>query len=345
MTRENIERFFRSESSPEEANAIVEYFKEHPDQVDLYLSDEEWEKFQAADKLNPDKTAAFWKEIGSHTIHKATGRLFFLKPLAAAASIILIFFAGWWWFRQPANPVTGKESLISRLIQNTGKEIMVLKLPDNSNVQLMPASSISYNQPFQNDRREIVLKGEAFFNVTKDSLRPFIVFSDAISTKVLGTQFLVTAFDTENTIRVALFSGHVVVEPADSLHSLLKEKVHLLPGDVLLYDKTKMTASLVSAKELRPQKSAVASKPGSANTISDNNWYMFNNQSLADVFDQLQILYNEKIIYSKEDVVGLSFIGKIDKTDTLETILDQIGKLNNLSIIKEQSGFLIRKRR
>ena len=344
MTREHIQRFFRSESSPEEANAVLQYLEQHPDEIDLYLSDEEWEKFQAAGTLGAERSAAFWEQISSNTIHKPNGRLFSLRRLVAAASIILILFAGWWWFHWPGNPVTRKESVISRLIQNTGKDIMVFKLPDNSSVQLMPASSISYNQPFQSNSRVITLKGEAFFNVTKDSLQPFIVYSDAIRTKVLGTQFLVTAFARDNTIRVALFSGHVVVEPVDTLHTLLKGVLHLLPGDVLLYDKTKMTASMVSARQGRSKRSPVETKSGTPDNLPDNHWYMFNNQSLAEVFDQLQVLFNEKITYSKEDVSGLSFIGKIDKRDTLETILDEIGKLNNLKVSKEQFGFFIRKK-
>lgn len=344
MTKDSIDRFFRSESSPEEAQAVVQYFEQHPGEVELYLSDKEWEDFQADSKLGLDKSAALWKQISSRTIHKSAGRIVLLKSLVAAASVIAIVLAGWWWFSQPRTTAAGKEHVISQLIQNTSRQVMELKLPDSSGIQLMPASSISYKEPFQNNRREITLKGEAFFSVTKDSLQPFIVYSDAISTTVLGTQFLVTSFDKENTIKVQLFSGHVVVKAVDSLHTQLKQEIHLLPGDILLYDKTKLTASVSSGTEDKPKAETTGPSRGTAASLSGNNWYMFNNQPLADVLDQLQILYNERIAYSKEDVKGLSYIGKIDRRDTLQTILNEIGRLNNLRVSKEQSGFLVRKK-
>ncbi len=70
---------------------------------------------------------------------------------------------------------------------------------------------------------------------------------------------------------------------------------------------------------------------------------MFNNQPLAGVLDQLSLLYNEKISYTATDLEGLSFIGRIDKTDTLETVLQLIGRLNNLQVIREPHGFLMKK--
>jgi transmembrane sensor len=315
----------------------VQHFERHPEEIDIFLSDSEWEKFQAEAKLTARKSAALWKKIDNRTIHASTGRLLYLKPLLAVASVALIIFASWWFLQHTDDPVKNAEGFINKFIQNTGKEMMLVKLPDSSSVQLMPASSLSYTEPFQHKKREIELKGGAFFNVTKDSLQPFIVYSDAISTKVLGTQFLVTAFDKDDTIKVALFSGHVVVESLDSLNTLPGKRVELFPGDVLLYDKKKLTASVI-------KKQAIKNKPGSVNYLSDNNWYMFNNQSLAEVFDQLEVLYNQKINYSRGDIDGLSFIGKIDRKDTLQNILEEICKLNNLKLNREQSGFIINKK-
>jgi transmembrane sensor len=345
LTKEQIERFLRSECSLDEANTVIQYFEQHPEEIDVYLSDAEWEAFQAEAKLTAGKSADLWKNIEVNTIRPSKGRLVFLKPLLAAASVVLILFAGWWFLAHNNNskvntPVNNTESFANKFIQNTGTEMMLVKLPDSSSVQLMPASSISFTAPFQHKKREVELKGGAFFNVTKDSLQPFIVYSDAISTKVLGTQFLVTAFEKDNIIKVALFSGHVVV----SSDSTLKKDVELFPGDVLLYDKTRKTADILAPKAVSAKTSVVKSKPAAVNYLSDNNWYMFNNQSLAEVFDQLQVLYSQKINYSKDDVYGLSFIGKIDKKDTLQNILEELCKLNNLKLNREQTGFVINKK-
>ena len=73
------------------------------------------------------------------------------------------------------------------------------------------------------------------------------------------------------------------------------------------------------------------------------SWYMFNNQSLAQVLDQLAVLYNVRIVYNKKDVKHIYFTGRYNKTDSLETILARIGKLNELTIVKNDTVFTISK--
>jgi hypothetical protein len=72
---------------------------------------------------------------------------------------------------------------------------------------------------------------------------------------------------------------------------------------------------------------------------------MFNNQPLAKVFDQLQDMYNVEIDYTAEEVRNKYFIGKFNRTDSLERILGQIATLNNLKVVKESGKFMIRKQK
>jgi hypothetical protein len=71
--------------------------------------------------------------------------------------------------------------------------------------------------------------------------------------------------------------------------------------------------------------------------------YVFNNCNLEVVFDQLQVIYNTKIIYDKAEPGNRSFIGKIDKNDSLFSILNRIALLNNFSLHKEGDSFVISK--
>jgi transmembrane sensor len=347
LTKEQIERFLKAESSPEEATAIVQYFEEHPEKMEEFLGHDDWEMFQqeavSSESLN---FRAMWQRVGNQTINTPQKVFSIKRVLTIAASLLIVACVAWFLAAKKSNAPSQISSSVSnnKFIENTGADVMMLTLPDNSNIQLMPGSSISYIQPFGQNFREINLRGEAFFNVAKDSLHPFIVYAGGISTKVLGTQFLVTAFSKENTIRVALFSGKVFVEPADSLRDVLKENYHLNPGDIFLFDKIKMIVRITSGKTETAKKTLPSRSSRSANNLSDNNWYMFNNQSLSEVFEELEVLYNEKIFFSKNEVAGLSFIGKIDKSDSLETILAEIGKLNNLSVHKEKDVFYIKRK-
>ena len=75
------------------------------------------------------------------------------------------------------------------------------------------------------------------------------------------------------------------------------------------------------------------------------NWYMFENQGLADVLDQLSIIYNVEIQYSSGDLHNKFFIGRLDKYDSLEDIINDIALLNHLSVAKREGCYVIRKRK
>ena len=86
-----------------------------------------------------------------------------------------------------------------------------LTLQDGSKVMLNSGSSIRYIKNFESDKRELHLTGEAYFEVAKDSLRPFTVIAEGIRTTALGTAFNVSAYDDED-LNVSLVEGRVAVE-------------------------------------------------------------------------------------------------------------------------------------
>ncbi|HSI75415.1 MAG TPA: FecR domain-containing protein [Lunatimonas sp.] len=103
-----------------------------------------------------------------------------------------------------------------------------LTLSDGSQVILNSGSELKYVKDFEKDRREVHLKGEAFFIVAKDSNRPFVVTSKDIKTTALGTSFNVRAYDGE-TLDVSLLTGKVAV----NREGVMKETVILDPGEAL----------------------------------------------------------------------------------------------------------------
>lgn len=99
-------------------------------------------------------------------------------------------------------------------------------LPDGTKVQLNAESTISYHENFENNSRKVTLTGEAFFEVNKDSLRPFIVYAGHLATTALGTSFNIQAFDDDSLRAVTLVTGKVKVE---DIHS--KQRIELNPGE------------------------------------------------------------------------------------------------------------------
>ncbi|MBO9594757.1 MAG: FecR domain-containing protein [Niabella sp.] len=342
ITEEQIQRFFRRECSAEEADAVAAYLEQQPGVLNRYFNDEEWEQFQSARKLDPENRASLFAYIRQHTVRvRSSQKLRFLK-YAAAAALLLLVYTGWLLLR-PAKMVAPTVAASVKYVENTGTAVMTVLLPDRSVVQLMPSSSLHYPQPFDEKTRTVALSGEALFEVQKDPQHPFIVTSDGISTVVLGTRFLVRSFAKEHTIKVALYQGAVLVRSADTLRPVLKTVFHLVPGNVWVYDKARKSAAILESSVQKNHASPQGEKKTAARMLPENSWYMFNNQSLATVFDQLAVLYDQRIRYTPEDLEGLYFIGKIDRTDTLESVLQLIGRLHQLEIKKVPDGFSVRK--
>ncbi|MCC5930091.1 MAG: FecR domain-containing protein [Cyclobacteriaceae bacterium] len=92
------------------------------------------------------------------------------------------------------------------------------KLPDGSVVNLNAESSISFVKDFEASERLVRLEGEAYFEVKKDDNKPFIVQTDAMSTRVLGTIFNVLAYPENQVQIVTLVEGQVNVKLSASEH-------------------------------------------------------------------------------------------------------------------------------
>ncbi|GGH30260.1 FecR family protein [Dyadobacter endophyticus] len=137
----------------------------------------------------------------------------------SAAAVVLLAIG---WLREPNrhdNHVSYEELLSAvdaPLMEqtNTTTAPILLTLPDSSTILLQPKSSVSYRKDFvRNALREVYLSGEAFFTVTKNRRRPFIVYSNELVTKVLGTSFIVKAFEDARQVEVSVKTGKVSVFP------------------------------------------------------------------------------------------------------------------------------------
>lgn len=103
-----------------------------------------------------------------------------------------------------------------------------LFLPDRSEVWVNSGSTLRYPKEFGKDRREIYLEGEAYFSVTKDTQKPFIVHTRRLDVKVLGTKFNVKAYDGDEHTITTLTSGKVEIRVQDSPIAVLKPDEQLL---------------------------------------------------------------------------------------------------------------------
>ena len=125
------------------------------------------------------------------------------KPLLRIAAVIvaglILSVSGYFTYRSVMY-----EKLVAK------NEILQVQLPDGSNVTLNKGSKLIYPGKF-GDERELYLNGEAFFEVSKDPDRPFIVESGNVKVEVIGTSFNFYGFKNENVVQVIVESGKVAV--------------------------------------------------------------------------------------------------------------------------------------
>ncbi|MDR6944227.1 FecR family protein [Mucilaginibacter pocheonensis] len=159
-------------------------------------------------------------------------------------------------------------------------------LPDSSEVYLGAGSRLYYPDTFASDTREISLEGEAFFQVTKNPRKPFIIHTGTVQTRVLGTSFKIDAFKNE-PVSVAVATGKVRVD--DVRGGKIRSLAVLMPGNMVTYTNERAATSAVLATEVSGWKDALLS---------------FHNRTLRDITSVLERSYNVKVLYSKPAIAN-----------------------------------------
>ncbi len=193
-------------------------------------------------------------------------------------------------------------------------EKFIVTLIDGTNITLNADSKLKYPVRFGEDAREVYLEGEAYFEVTHDAKKPFIVHTEDISTTDIGTTFNISAFPNENNIEVSLVDGAVKV--STNAAGFRKGDVILEPTQQLIYNKEDETNKI---KTFDDQKTSGWK----------DNVFIFDNEPLSKVFVDLERAFGVKF-----ELTDKSFSSKKIKANfknaSLWTITEVIRKATGL---------------
>ncbi|MFD1604476.1 FecR family protein [Flavobacterium artemisiae] len=145
------------------------------------------------------------------------------KNWAVAASLIFLIGLSL-FFYQSSNSVENKQ-----LAVKLGQHAQI-KLSDGTQIWLNAGSVLKYPTAFKGDTREVYLSGEAFFDVAKDKKHPFIIHTNKMDTKVLGTSFNVQAYPDQTMQEVSVMTGRVNVKS-----TVTEENVYVTPGQKVIF--------------------------------------------------------------------------------------------------------------
>ncbi len=204
-------------------------------------------------------------------------------------------------------------------VTNTSDKPQKVTLKDGSTVVLMQHSSISYPEPFGTENRTVFLKGEAFFQVKKDSSNPFIVQAGELVTQVLGTSFTVKSYEEAETIEVVVATGRVSVYEKREKSLRNRDGLILTPNQKITFDKKsqKITAGLV-------EKPAIVNPHRSEAGIL----FFFEDTSLPQVLSTLIKAYGIDILVENDALNTCTITADLNNL-SLYTQLDLICKSIN----------------
>ena len=181
-----------------------------------------------------------------------------------------------------------------------------IQLSDGSRVILNSSSKLVYNDFFGSDERVVYLEGEAFFEVNRDTLRPFKVITGSISTTALGTSFNVNSFSQNKAIEIALVTGKVLIEEQSST----ERSVLLIPGEMATFNK--------QAGDLSKSKFNIRDLTGWKDGI-----IVFRNARYGQVIEKLERWYGVEISEDRIPMKDWNFTGTFEN-ENLENLLNTL---------------------
>lgn len=216
---------------------------------------------------------------------------------------------------QDNRPESVQELIYNKLLVGRGHEYMLI-LNDGTRVWMNSKSELSYPVVFGENVRRVRLSGEAYFEVTKDSVRPFIVEVDrGFEVKVLGTHFNIKAYDTDDSYETTLVEGKVQVSQGH------KTKITLEPSE-----------QMVIGKDGRHEVRVVNT---SYYTAWHEGWFYFNDESLEQVLIMIGRWYDVDFVFAKENLKEIAVTGKLKRFENLSVILKMLERTTGTELILE----------
>ena len=342
----NNERYSMMNINNKNTDKLLEYFDNHDsiseNEIDSLLNTEDglaaWQEIGDLDEAAnrsmgklPDIDRE-WEAFSERVTQK---KLFpvWKAALAAAAVILVAFLISYpdWHTREVREEVAMLEDIIEKAetadatddaarktterqqrivtVDVPAGEMKTVTLPDGTEVCLNAKSTLVYPAAFGKSVRRVALTGEAYFKVKSDKRHPFIIHTQNISTRVLGTEFNVRSYDANDT-HVTLVNGSVEV----SSHN---EKVRIEPNQDARLEDGQLVIADVNPKDFTSWREGVM---------------YFDDASLRTILQQLSAWYDISVVCGNASLLDKHFHFMYYKDDSLDTVLRLLNESSELNV-------------
>ena len=269
----------------------------HQHKLDEITHNKLFENIKAFEK-NLDRD----NEFIQHKIKPSKSR-FWMMGIAAA--LLLLFTTLTYYYISTGNKVSYENAFLSAKTSKEQRKKVLL--PDGSVVHLNAGSFLKYPAQFSDNERVVFLQGEAFFEVRRNTKKPFMVITGDVKTTVLGTSFDINAYKNGKSIRVSVLTGKVKMQ-----HSK-EEFIILNPNQQGKWTDGKLNTSIVDSKGLLKWKDGILS---------------FDKAGFDEVFEKIENWYGVKITIEDKTSLKGNYTGEF-KEESLENVLEGISFTSN----------------
>jgi len=316
-----IHRFLNGTYTVDEAYAFLE---ESNDPVNKDIIEEAafsvWEESQFLEKTGDPLNKEYKEEAYTilKDIEKKKKRS--LKPLflvagSIAAAIAVIFSL----FRLYDG--VSRQDIHTEYVETTFGERKEISLPDGSRVTLNSRSRLRYPAKFSRQTREVMLEGEAFFDVARDPDRQFVVTAGQFCVKVLGTAFNIKSYDHDEITSVKVDRGKVQIEMPDATMRLSAQ------------ERLEVNALRGTIKKQQDLHETAGWRKGCLH---------FDGTPIQDVARELEREYNCSIIFQEGHEFNNLISGEHDN-QSLESVLQSLGYISGIQYKKDNHRILLYK--
>jgi transmembrane sensor len=233
-----------------------------------------------------------------------------------AASVLIALLGGVWLLRNFNRFASSQETVAQqpavRMIEimNDKAQPRLVRLSDGSMVQLQAQAKIRFPESFAARTREVYLSGTAFFEVTKNPQKPFLVYANSLITRVVGTSFTIYAPAKGAATRVVVRTGKVAVYPRPTKATPATASTVLLTAN---------QQAIYRQGDVRPAKEAVQNQEQIAASLLKSR-FSFRRTPLVQVFQTLEQTYGIRVEYDAHAVTHCTLTAQLDDQSLFEKL-------------------------
>ena len=290
MGNKKILKFIKGQLSSDEEKEVVDWLFNNPKKRKQY------------EILKAKHVAASIRNTKKEAFLFTTNKKSNLKNTYKYAALLVIIFASsiLTWHLLNGDHLINNDSNLSTsntlvLITTQKAERKEIILEDNTKIILNANSVLSYPKHFSGDTREVAITGEAFFEVTKNEKKPFVVTTDGgVKIRVLGTSFNIKSYPEDESVETTLVTGKVKV-----IEENKNTIVELSPSQKATYIKSedKMIVEKVNTKNYTSWK---------------DGKLIYNDTPMRQVIKDLERSYDLKFSVASKEILDYKYKGEFD---------------------------------